>query len=110
MSGRLGHGYFGGGQFFSGNFGEKQPIGEHNGAIPEKHLLAAVLRRALFDYANGAPDEKASAAEWFFAEDDLGHIFTFEYICSHLGFDPQSIRTRLRTMPRLWDKLEAFAA
>ncbi len=88
----------------------EQLLKNQPGATPEKHLLTAILRRALFDYANGAPDEKASAAEWFFAEEDGGLIFTFDYVCSHLGFDPQSIRSRLRKMPRLWDRLEACAA
>lgn len=105
MASRFSHG-----QLSEGQGVEKQVFGEHAAATPEKHLLAAILRRALFDYANGAPDEKASAAEWFFAEEDGGLIFTFDYICSHLGFEPQSIRSRLRKMPRLWDKFEAFAA
>ena len=82
-------------------------------ATPEKYLLAAVLRRAVFDYVNGVSDDRDSAAEWFFYVDEKMHggggIFSFTYVCEHLGFDASAIRNRLAGNPELWEKAELAA-
>jgi len=63
---------------------------------PEKHLLVAVLRRALFDYVQGSNVEREAAKDWLFDEEDRA-IFTYRWICTHLGMEPESILQRLRS-------------
>lgn len=68
---------------------------ETSPTTPERHLLVAVLRRALFDYVQGSNLEREAARDWLFDEDDRA-IFTYRWICTHLGMEPESILSRLR--------------
>jgi hypothetical protein len=64
---------------------------------PERNLLAAMLRRALFDFTNGSSEEQVAATEWFF--DGLTHEpFSFAWVCTHLNLDPESIQKRMKTL------------
>ena len=89
----------------------EQITSDFSRATPEKYLLAAVLRRAVFDFVNGCADERHSAAEWFFAPDEKygSSIFSFTYVCEHLGFDAGAIRERLTDLPELWEKADLAA-
>ena len=62
---------------------------------PERNLLVAVLRRALFDYCNGSSAERSAAEEWFL-DDDSEASFSFQWICTQLSIEPASILQRLR--------------
>ena len=63
---------------------------------PERNLLVAVLRRALFDYCNGSVVERTAAEEWLL-EEDTESCFSYQWICVQLGIDPETILSRLRT-------------
>ena len=65
---------------------------------PEQGLVLAVLKDALLNYRKHLHSSKKSLRrdrEWFFAN-DRDRVFSFESVCAVLGFDPQSIRKRLR--------------
>lgn len=73
--------------------------------IAERHLLAAVLLRAVRDYGytgSANPEEARvaeSAREWIFDDaDDLDHIGTFCTICRLMDLDVERVRARIRIM------------
>jgi hypothetical protein len=69
---------------------------------PEQDLMLAVLKDALLNYRRQLRSPRKSLRrdrEWFFADKHDG-LFSFESVCAVLGFDPQSIRKRLRH----WEK------
>lgn len=68
---------------------------------PERDLLVALFRRALFDYFGASEEQRRSAEEWFFSDDlEEQGVFTFSWTCMQLGVDAGSVRTRLLTMER----------
>ena len=70
-------------------------------SAPERDLLVALFRRALFDYFGASADQKQSAEDWFFSDAVEGPgIFTFNWTCEQLGVDADSVRRRLLTMER----------
>ena len=68
---------------------------------PEQHLLAAVLRRAIYDFLGNLPEEHLAARNWIFAADlretEGGDFddFSFEGVCAHLALEPLAVRERL---------------
>lgn len=74
-------------------------------AIAERHLLAAVLLRAVRDlgYAGSTDPEEArvaeAAREWIFeGAEDEDHIGAFCTICHLMDLDANRVRARIRTM------------
>ena len=65
---------------------------------PERKLLVALLRRAVFDYFGNRSAEKAAAEEWLFGDSDVRETFTFPWVCQHLDFIPTKILGRLQTI------------
>lgn len=63
---------------------------------PERNLLVAILRRALFDYCNGSFTERTAAEEWLLDEDDQAS-FSFQWICTQLGIESASILRQLQS-------------
>lgn len=62
---------------------------------PERNLLVAVLRRAMFDYCNGSLAERSAAEEWLL-EEDTESSFSYQWICVQLGIDPNTILNKIR--------------
>ena len=63
----------------------------HDGSVPEKNLLVAILLNALNDLKKPG-DTGRKAVEFFLnAEDD--YIFSFQSICDYLAIDPKKILT-----------------
>ncbi len=81
---------------------------EHTPRIPERHLLVAILRRALFDYVQGSGEEKVAAREWLF-DDDQHTLFSFQWICVQLSIDADSILLRLKRRGRKVQALDLAA-
>lgn len=74
---------------------------------PEKRLLVALLRRAVFDYFGSRAAERAAAEEWFFAEDvDATELFSFNWVCTQLDFNGPQILNRLSSIGSLALKAE----
>lgn len=70
-------------------------------SAPERELLVALFRRALFDYFGASVEQKRSAEDWFFKENGEGPgIFTFKWTCEQLGVDAESVQRRLLSMER----------
>lgn len=64
--------------------------------VPERELLIATLDRAVLDYYSNNQELKDLAAEWLFDDTESSHIFSFNWICDHLGIEPWSVRRRIR--------------
>ncbi len=62
---------------------------------PERNLLVAVLRRALFDYVQGSSAEKMAARDWLF-DGESQNIFSYLWVCLQLEIEPESILGRLK--------------
>lgn len=67
---------------------------------PEQHLLAAVLRRAIYDFLGNLSEESTAARNWIFAPiegaaDGDFDDFSFEGVCAHLTLEPIAVRERL---------------
>lgn len=62
--------------------------------MPERNLLTAVLRRALFDLRNGTAVERTAAKEWFFENGDYSP-FSFTWVCTHLDIEPEQLLERI---------------
>jgi hypothetical protein len=68
---------------------------------PEQHLLAAVLKRAIYDFLGNLPEEHLAAKNWIFAPDKReipeGDFddFSFEGVCAHLSLEVVAVRKRL---------------
>ncbi len=65
---------------------------------PERKLLVAILRRAVFDYFGAHSQERSAAEEWFFGESSESEKFSFAWVCLQLGFEESRILTRLRSI------------
>ncbi len=62
---------------------------------PEHELLVAILDRAVLDFYSRRDALRGPAQEWLFeAEEDDG-MFSFEWICQHLGLDSEAVRKRV---------------
>lgn len=59
---------------------------------PERSLLVALLRRALFDFFGGSASEKDAARDWIFDEDSEEEPFSFPWVCAYLDMDPERVR------------------
>ena len=69
---------------------------------PEKRLLIALLRRAVFDYFGSREAERSAAEEWLFTDDeDSTELFSFQWVCTQLDFSPSEILARLKTIEPL---------
>ena len=86
--------------------------------VPERQLLAAVLKRALFDYFGDDKTEKDLAAAWLFEEAcppepvvrmpevrlaEVGisedpALFSFKWVCDQLDINPCLFLERLRNV------------
>lgn len=74
------------------------------GAIPERRLMAAILRRAVYDFVLYRDETHVNhslaldSAAWLFCsfpqEEQVDGEWTFVYICQDLGLDPRSVRQR----------------
>ena len=62
---------------------------------PERNLLAAILRRALFDFSSGDLEERIAAKEWFLAGANQ-KPFSFAWVCLQLNLEPEAILLRIR--------------
>ena len=78
-----------------------QSTEEIENKLPEKNLLVAILRRALFDYFGRVESEKLAAKEWLFDAEAVNDEFSFEWVCEQLGNDANEIRNRISTIKRL---------
>ena len=67
---------------------------------PERMLLAAILRRALFDYFSESPNQKAEATEWLFDANDRFGAFSFRWVCQHLDLDASRVRECVSRLTR----------
>lgn len=79
--------------------------------IAERHLLAAVLLRAVRDYCySGSQDPEEArvaeaAREWIFeGTEEEDHIGTFCTICHLMDLDFERVRTQIRTMSMVRDR------
>lgn len=62
---------------------------------PERHLLAAILERALVDVCSTDIVERKKALSWIYAESENGeepYEFSFKWIVKELGWDEDRIR------------------
>ncbi len=81
---------------------------ENQSKNPERHLLTAVIKRALFDYFGGDKDEREMAKEWLFDEaaafnreltvDAQLPAFSFKWICFQLDIDPDHFLRRIQDL------------
>jgi len=55
--------------------------------IPEHQLLAALLKRAVYDLTGSRAIERRQAEEWFFGGLDPEETFSFEWVCHQLNLD-----------------------
>ncbi len=53
-------------------------------------LMRAIVLRAIEDY-NSSSDLREEAVSYF-EEDEEDHIFSFRFICRHLGMDPEKTK------------------
>ncbi len=70
---------------------------------PERHLLVAMLQRALLDFAGTHDQESQSAKDWLFGPQDPRSEFSFIWVCSHLDLNPTEVLKRVKTMTPLRD-------
>lgn len=81
---------------------------ENQSKNPERDLLAAVIKRALFDYFGGDKDEREMAKDWLFdqnaafdreltAEAQLP-AFSFKWICFQLDINPDLFLKRIQDL------------
>jgi hypothetical protein len=64
---------------------------------PERSLLLAVLKRALFDYFGNNSIRKEDAERWLFGNEDAADLFSFNWVCTALGFNPVFVLRRIRS-------------
>lgn len=62
---------------------------------PERELLIATLDRAVLDFHGNNQEDLKDAQDWLFNELDSGDIFSFNWICEHLGVNPGAVRIRI---------------
>lgn len=55
--------------------------------IAEHQLLAALLKRAVYDLTGSRAIERRQAEEWFFGGLDPEETFSFEWVCNQLNLD-----------------------
>lgn len=77
---------------------------------PQKKLVAAVLRRAVWDFAlyrdvlkKNDPEKyqmAVDAAGWIFSDEQVKGALTFLYVCEVLGLDPGHIRNSTLALDR----------
>ena len=65
---------------------------EETAPSPERSLLVALLRRALFDYFGGSATERQAAQDWILDMEDEEEPFSFGWVCSYLDMDPERVR------------------
>lgn len=81
-------------------------VDERRAIVPEKRLLAAILRRSICDYVlykrcHRRTDERRlyadAAMEWFETDDEETPegFYTFTFVCTELGLDPGRIRDQI---------------
>lgn len=77
----------------------------HRGTIPERRLMAAILRRAVYDFVLYRDEDHEhhalalDSARWIFCrneEDEVDGSWTFTYICKDLGLNPAMVRRKAR--------------
>ena len=66
--------------------------------IPERELLIATLDRAVLDYYGSNCEMRRSAGEWLFDDSEADHIFSFNWICEHLGIEPKAVQKRIQNL------------
>ncbi len=64
--------------------------------IPERDLLIATLDRAVLDYYSTNEELKSLAKEWLFDDINNSCIFSFNWICDHLGVEQHAVRERVK--------------
>lgn len=69
---------------------------------PERQLLFAILRRAMFDYTGSDDSLRDEAAAWIFGEleDPSFDEFSFPWLCDQLNMDYNSAATVISRLPR----------
>jgi hypothetical protein len=74
-------------------------------ADPERKLIAEVLRHAVKDYSRPKPrgPDRSNGRRWVVRHESAVRFFegppsesSFEFLCSSLGMDPNTVRSRLR--------------
>lgn len=86
--------------------GFKSGMLENESKNPERHLLTAVVKRALFDYFGGDKDERQMARDWLFEENSTFDreliaeaqlpAFSFKWICFQLDINPDQFLNRIQ--------------
>lgn len=71
---------------------------ESSNSSPERRLLVAMLRRALFDFVGDNLADRRAAREWIFEGGRVSEHFSFEWICLHLDIDSGLVKERLSSM------------
>lgn len=74
---------------------------------PERRLLLAILERAILDYVGNDERERDEANIWLFETPDNEEQefpITLSDICEALDIDLETVRRRVREMPRRGDK------
>ena len=66
-------------------------FGGANAYIPVHELMRAIILRAIEDYRTGKGENYDEAIE-FFESDEDEYLFSFIFICRHLGLNPERTR------------------
>lgn len=79
---------------------EKLPYMDANwvgnrGYDPINELMRAIILRTIEDF-NSAGELRDEAVKYMHDEDEE-YVFSFRFICKHLGFDPEKTRERIMT-------------
>ncbi len=69
-----------------------------NGFNPLHELMRAIILRTVDDY-HSKSEFKEEAIEYMFSDEEE-HIFSFNAICRHLGFDPAKTRHEIMNTKR----------
>jgi hypothetical protein len=63
--------------------------------IPERELLVATLDRAVLDYYGSNQEISEEAADWLFENTESERVFSFNWVCEHLGIEAEEVRNRV---------------
>lgn len=66
--------------------------------LPERELLVATLDRAVLDYYGSNEEIREEAGEWLFGQLEATQIFSFNWICEHLGLEAKEVRSQIQQL------------
>ncbi|MBL7661591.1 hypothetical protein JNK13_02450 [bacterium] len=62
---------------------------------PEKHLLVALLQRAILDLVSPHEEDRDEAKDWVLSTNSEDVPFSFKWTCSELGLNPTKVSTAI---------------